>query len=350
MKFGVFWQVPGYEGSDVGRRHWETIEELILAEQIGFHQGWLAESPFYPTRPMSQPLLVATAAAQHTKRIRFGTLATQVPMHHPLNLATAVATCDILTQGRLDLCIGGRWGGPASQVMGLSSDITGDESRLMVSEYSRVLKNAWSTNRLNFKGDYWDFNDIPVLPKPIQTPYPPLLMAANSDGSFKFAAENGLGVIGITLTQSVSNLSSHIQTFKSNLNEIEANGNPQPFHVAVSLFVAETREKAHNLMKSNWLDTDIISDSPPSNSSAVGTGRHEFSSGAGSWGSWNFDTAVERCIYDSPEGCVEQLKQLEIDIPGIDQCILEFNRRGRINTKAVQDSMTLFSEKVMPHF
>ena len=69
MKFGVFWQVPGYEGSDVGRRHWETIEELILAEQIGFHQGWLAESPFYPTRPMSQPLLVATAAAQHTKRI-----------------------------------------------------------------------------------------------------------------------------------------------------------------------------------------------------------------------------------------------------------------------------------------
>ncbi|HCE76350.1 MAG TPA: hypothetical protein DEP04_06945, partial [Dehalococcoidia bacterium] len=75
MKFGVFWQVPGYEGSDVGRRHWETIEELVLAEQLGFTEAWLAEAPFYPTRPMSEPLLVAAAAAQHTKEIRFGTLA-----------------------------------------------------------------------------------------------------------------------------------------------------------------------------------------------------------------------------------------------------------------------------------
>ena len=63
MKFGVFWQVPGYEGSDVGRRHWETIEELVLAEKLGFIEGWLAEAPFYPTRPMSEPLLVAAAAA-----------------------------------------------------------------------------------------------------------------------------------------------------------------------------------------------------------------------------------------------------------------------------------------------
>ena len=83
-------------------------------------------------------------------------------------------------------------------------------------------------------------------------------------------------------------------------------------------------------------------------SSAIGGGRHDFSSGAGGWGSWNFETAVENCIYDSPEGCIEKLKELEESIPGMDQCILEFNRRGRNTTEVVQNSMKLFSEKVMP--
>ena len=51
MRFGAFWQVPGYGGSSVARRHWETIEEIVLAEQLGFESAWLAESVFYPTRP-----------------------------------------------------------------------------------------------------------------------------------------------------------------------------------------------------------------------------------------------------------------------------------------------------------
>ena len=60
---------------------------------------------------MSNPLMVAIAAGQRTERIRFGTLATQAPLHHPFHLATQSATCDILTNGRLDFCLGGRWGG-----------------------------------------------------------------------------------------------------------------------------------------------------------------------------------------------------------------------------------------------
>ena len=56
MRFGAFWQTPGYEGSSVARRHWETIEEIALAEYLGFDSAWLAESVFYPTRPMSNPL------------------------------------------------------------------------------------------------------------------------------------------------------------------------------------------------------------------------------------------------------------------------------------------------------
>ena len=166
MKFGLFWQVPGHEGSNVPRRHWETIEEISLGDKLGFEEAWLAESPFYPTRPMSQPLLVAAAAAQHAPRIRFGTLATQTPMHHPIEYATSAATCDILTGGRLDLCLGGRYGGASSAVMGISPETASSTSRSMVSEFTDILRQAWASERLSHKGEFWQFNNVPVLPRP----------------------------------------------------------------------------------------------------------------------------------------------------------------------------------------
>jgi hypothetical protein len=70
MKFGLFWQVPGHEGSDVPRRHWETIEEISLGDKLGFEEAWLAESPFYPTRPTTAPCCCrcCTACTQNTIR------------------------------------------------------------------------------------------------------------------------------------------------------------------------------------------------------------------------------------------------------------------------------------------
>jgi alkanesulfonate monooxygenase SsuD/methylene tetrahydromethanopterin reductase-like flavin-dependent oxidoreductase (luciferase family) len=49
MRFGLFWQTPGSEESSFARRHWETIEEIVLGEQLGFESAWLAESVFFPT-------------------------------------------------------------------------------------------------------------------------------------------------------------------------------------------------------------------------------------------------------------------------------------------------------------
>ena len=349
MKFGLFWQVPGHEKSDVPARHWETIEEIILGEKLGFYEAWLAESPFYPTRPMSQPLFVISAAAQHTSKIRFGTLATQVPMHHPIEYATSAATCDIMTKGRLDLCLGGRYGGGSSHVMGVSDQISSDQSRSMVREFTNILRRAWKTDRLDFNGEFWKFQDVPVLPKPVQNEGPSLLMAANSDGSFAFAAQQNMGVIGTTLSQPLANIEKHSNTF-SNIYSNNNSLDPQPFHLAISFFVAETKEKAHQIMSKNWLKSDVISDGPPVHTTAIGGGRHDFSSGEGGWGTWDFESATKHCIYDSPEGCVERLREIEKRVPILDQCILEFNRRGRLTTREVQDSMKLFADRVLPVF
>ena len=168
VRTGAFWKIPGFEGSSVPRRHWETIEEIVLADELGFETAWLAGSVFFPARPLSNHLMVAAVAGQHAKRIRFGTLAAQAPLHHPLHMATQVPSCDILTDGRLDLCLGGRWGSSAGQAFGHSAEISGDESRSRVKEGIELLKLAWTRERVNFKGKYWSAHDFSVLPGPRQ--------------------------------------------------------------------------------------------------------------------------------------------------------------------------------------
>ena len=347
MRFGLFWQTPGHEGSTVGRRHWETVEEIVLGEELGFESAWLAESVFYPARPMSNPLMVAIAAAQRTERIRFGTLATQAPLHHPFHLATQSATCDILTNGRLDLCIGGRWGAPTGRFLGNPTEVSSEESRERIAEEIELIRIAWTEEGANFQGKYWNVEDLPVLPKPVQTPHPPILLAANSDDSFAYAARLGLGVIGTTLSQPMPRMAQRLTEFEEAMPS-QGTDIPQRAYVMVSLFVAETRAEAREMANRNWQEKDYHAGVEFMRRLGIDPSRPDFSTGAVGWMTWDFARASEVCIYDEPSVVVDRLLSLQEQLPGMYQCILEFNRRGRIPSERVRESMALFAEKVMP--
>jgi hypothetical protein len=76
--------------------------------------------------------------------------------------------------------------------------------------------------------------------------------------------------------------------------------------------------------------------------------RNHLSTGAVGWMTWDFAKAKEICIYDEPAACVERLQNLQEQLSSMYQCILEFNRRGRIPSARVRESMRLFAEQVMP--
>ena len=352
MRFGVFWQTPGYEGSSAARRHWETIEEIVLAEELGFETAWLAESAFYPTRPMSNPLMVAIAAAQKTERIRFGTLAAQAPLHHPFHMATQSATCDILTGGRLELCLGGRWGSPTGRFLGNPVDVSSKESRERVAEGIALMKKAWTEEEVNFQGKYWSAEDLPVLPKPVQKPHPPILLAANSDDTFSYAAGLGVGVIGTLLSQPMPRMVERLAEFEA----ASASGEPahaqpaqaQKVCVMVPFFVADTRREAQEVASQNWRDSDREAGIAYMRRRGVDPSAPDFATGAVGWMTWDFARATEVCIYGEPSACVERLQSIREQLPTMNECILEFNRRGRIRTERVRESMQLFAERVMP--
>lgn len=322
------------------------MEEVELAEELGFETAWLAESVFYPTRPMSNPLMVAIAAAQKTERIRFGTLAAQAPLHHPFHMATQAATCDILTNGRLDLCLGGRWGAPAGVPLGNPSEVSGQESRDRVAEAIQLIKLAWTQESVKFQGEYWTAEDVPVLPRPVQEPHVPVLLAANSNDTFEYAAGLGLGVIGTHLSQPDFRLVDRLAEFEA--AKVPDPPHPQNAYVMVSVFVAESRSEAHRITRQNWRDGDRQDGLALMKRMGVDPSRPDFATGAVGWQTWDFERAREVCIYEDVTGCIERLQELQERLPTMHQCILEFNRRARIPSERVRESMRLFAEKVMP--
>ena len=86
--------------------------------------------------------------------------------------------------------------------------------------------------------------ELATLPRPVQEkPHPPLLLAANSDETFPYAARLGLGVIGTTLSQPMPRMIDRLRDFEE-AKPSAVGDQSQPFHVCISFFVAETREKA----------------------------------------------------------------------------------------------------------
>jgi alkanesulfonate monooxygenase SsuD/methylene tetrahydromethanopterin reductase-like flavin-dependent oxidoreductase (luciferase family) len=70
MKFGLFYQMPCAPDQAEADRYRETIEQIALADDLGFDTAWLAELHFFtPFSIMPAPLQVAVAAAQRTRRM-----------------------------------------------------------------------------------------------------------------------------------------------------------------------------------------------------------------------------------------------------------------------------------------
>lgn len=201
---------------------------------------------------------------------------------------------------------------------------------------------------MTFQGQYWQVDNVPVLPQPVQAPHPPVLIAANSDDTFAYAARLGTGIICTLLSQPVMpRLVQRIAEFEA-ARLVTPGAPPQRVYVMVSFFVAKTRQKAHAMMRHNWRDTDTAAGLNYMHSLGIDAARPDFATGAAGWMTWDFDRAKTVCIYDEPAACVDRLQRLQEELPSTHQCILEFNRRARIPSTQIQDSMRLFADKVMP--
>ena len=167
-------------------------EYLARAEELGFEGGWVMEQAIGPTALLA-PLELLAYAAACTERLRLGVAVLVSSLHQPLQLAAAITAVDRLSHGRLDLGISP--GGGFRKFSAFGVDRATFVSRF--TEGLALMKEAWSDEpRVSFDGRFWQVDDLPIQPKPVQRPHPPLWFGASAPAALARAVRHGDAFLG----------------------------------------------------------------------------------------------------------------------------------------------------------
>jgi probable F420-dependent oxidoreductase len=192
MKFGLL-------GVGVNPKFW--IQLAQEAETLGFESFWLPEHlvlpvggtgspidgehpPIPPEMPVFDALVFLAAIAARTSRIRLGTHVYNISLRHPFVTARAVATLDIISDGRVDLGVGVSWNPQEVAAAGFDFASRGRRAQEVID----VCQRLWSDKVVEHHGEFFDFPPVMFEPKPVQKPWPRIHMGGNAPIALKRAA------------------------------------------------------------------------------------------------------------------------------------------------------------------
>lgn len=122
--------------------------------------------------------LTLAALARETSRIRLGTLVSPITFHHPGQLAIAVAQADAMSSGRIDFGIGAGWFEAEHSAYGIHFGDMGERMSRLEEGLEQIV-GLWTTpdgETFSHNGTFHSMVDSPALPKPTQTPHPPIII------------------------------------------------------------------------------------------------------------------------------------------------------------------------------
>src|ERR1700693_6042273 len=240
MEFGMFHEFQRVPGQTEEEAFTESFEQVDAAERYGLDVMWLAELHTAPERSvLASPLMIATAIAARTKRMKIGTAVQVLPLCHPLQLAEEAATVDQISHGRLIFGVG-RSGFPRTYE---AYGVPYGESRERFAEQLEILKRAWTEDSFSYNGKYYSFNNVKLTPKPYQKPWPEIRIAANSADTFPQIAKLGHGVLVAVRLGTLEELEPNITAYRKAWKGAGHPGEGKVF-LRAPVYIAETDRAA----------------------------------------------------------------------------------------------------------
>ena len=203
MKFGVCIFLTHYAAS--------PSDTARSAEELGFDSLWMPEHPCIPAqydtpfpgtkdgkapRPYwtsYDPFVALSYAAAATRKLKIATGICLVAQRDPIITAKEVASLDFLSGGRFLFGIGAGWLKEEMVLMGADYD----RRWAQVKDRVQAMKRIWTEEEADYSGEYARFPKILSEPKPVQKPYPPVLLGGNHPHSLRRVGEWGDGWIPI---------------------------------------------------------------------------------------------------------------------------------------------------------
>lgn len=175
----------------------EYTELWQITERLGY--DWASVFDHFlpimsdPEGPCFEGLTLLSALAAQTKKLRCGIIVIGITYRNPAILAKIATTIDHVSNGRLELGIGGAWFEMEHMQYGVDFPPIG--KRLdMLGEAAQIIKGLWTQKRTTFKGRYYHVTDALHEPKPLQNPHPPLWVGgAGEKKTLRVVAESADG-------------------------------------------------------------------------------------------------------------------------------------------------------------
>ena len=198
MKFGVTMFTTDYSIS--------PSELAVAAEERNFESLWLPEHSHIPlprTSPwpgggelpkmyydVMDPFIALASAASVTKKIKLATGICLVVQRDPIQVAKEVATLDQISKGRFLLGVGGGWN---AEEMANHGTIDFKSRFKLMDERLQAMRTIWMEAKPEFNGEYVKFGPMMTWPKPVQKPYPPIIVGGGFPHGAKRAISYGDG-------------------------------------------------------------------------------------------------------------------------------------------------------------
>ena len=175
----------------------DLVALAVTAERLGYSSVWVREHLFHAAyvaerlgdKPYHDAMTVLTAIACATKKVRLGTSVLVLPWHDPARLGKMVATLDHLSGGRVSLRVGVATTRDEYENLGVNFTTRGKR----MNEILGALQALWTEETPEFYGEFYRYGGLKFSPKPLQTPYPPLLIGGSSAAAHLRVARFGDG-------------------------------------------------------------------------------------------------------------------------------------------------------------
>lgn len=318
--------------TNVYQKFQESLEYVRMADKYGFDAVFCGQH--YLTYPytMLQLIPFLSRIMAESKRLYFGTGILLLALYNPVDVAETIASMDIISGGRLIFGVGLGYREEEYDAFVISKE----DAPKRFNECLAAVKMLWTQDIVNFEGKYFKLKNVRLTIKPLQKPYPPIWIAANSDKAIEKVAKLG-HVWYANPHVTINTLKRQMEIY---LNILKKNNHPEPSFKPVlrELFVSENFEEAYRMAEPilenkykvyhQWGQDKVV---PPEEHF-----DREFA-----------ELAQERFIIGSPDQCIEQLSKL-INI-GFNFLIFRIYW-PHSKHEDVLNTLKLVGEKVIPYF
>lgn len=280
-----------------------------------------------------------------TRNIRLGHGVIQLTTNQPQRVAEKVSTLDLLSGGRVELGMGEATGPAELHPFGTRVR----DKRDRWEEAVRAIIPMFTRTDWEFHGEYHDFPARNIVPKPRQTPHPPLWVACSNIQTIAKAGEWGIGALGFSFVSPEAArawVHRYYNNFLHNKNRLAAYKENANIAVVSGFMCAPTDEEARELA-AGWTFF-IFALQYYGRKGVDAPGKSDL------WGEYQAwrktdkaEAALRAGLVGSPDTIRKKLQQFAAS--HVDQVIL-LNQAGKTSHKAICDSLKLFADEVMPEY